>query len=243
MGVSLLAKKCAVQGTAGLRRVQLQPGNWFAQPGSGGCHIELRLDRSIARFIQDKGSRTHRQAVFWWYDSTVMWRLLRTLFLTSIWMACVCSVAAQNAPPAHVTQPSRSWTQSGLRWTKPPAELHLKQRSAEAALLYFGPNHEFALVFASVIQGPNSEGVSHGDGRVVYLGTWESESTIPHVEYRLVSRTVAKANETLPGPMQKGDVQVKEGVLLFDKMRFQRDRRLDDDLRTIVQGERGRLAP
>jgi len=41
--------------------------------------------------------------------------------------------------------------------------------------------------------------------------------------------------------MQKRDVQGKEGVLLFNKMRFHRDRRLDDDLRTIVQGERGRL--
>jgi hypothetical protein len=171
-----------------------------------------------------------------------MWSLLRTLFLTSIWMACVCSVAAQNAPPAHVTEPSGSWTQSGLKWTKPPAELHLNQRSAEAALLYFGPNHEFALVFANVIQGPNSEGVSHGDGRVVYLGTWKSESTILHVEYRLVGRTVAKSDETLPGPMQNGDVQVKDGVLLFDKMRFHRDGRLDDDLRIIVQGERSRLS-
>ena len=30
---SLLAKKCAVKG-AGLQRVQLPPGNWFAPPGS-----------------------------------------------------------------------------------------------------------------------------------------------------------------------------------------------------------------
>ena len=31
--LSLLAKQCAVKG-AGLQRVQLPPGNWFAPPGS-----------------------------------------------------------------------------------------------------------------------------------------------------------------------------------------------------------------
>jgi hypothetical protein len=173
-----------------------------------------------------------------------MLSLLRNPLLTSlVCVAGVWSFTAQNATQAQVAQPSGSWCQSGLKWNKPPAELHLNQRYAEAAVLYFAPNHEFALVYANVIQGPNSEGLSHGDGRVVHLGMWRSEGAILHVEYRLVSRTVAKANETLPGPMQKGDVRVKDGVLLFDKMRFHRDQRLDDDLRAIMQGERARISP
>lgn len=53
-----------------------------------------------------------------------------------------------------------AWRQSNVKWKKPPAELQLKQRYAEATLLYFGSNHEFSLVYTTVIQGLKSEVVS-----------------------------------------------------------------------------------
>jgi hypothetical protein len=177
-----------------------------------------------------------------------MWRhfrslLLTTIYLTTIYLARVCDLAAQSPTQAQVAHPLGSWCQSGLKWTKPPAELQLNGRSAEAGLLYFGPNGQFALIYGTVIQGRNWEAVSHGDGRVVYLGTWKLDGTVLRVEYRLASRTVQRENETLPGPMQQADIRAEGGFLLFDKMRFHRDRRLGDDLRAINEGERARLSP
>ncbi len=85
------------------------------------------------------------------------------------------------------------------------------------------------LLYGTVIQGPTSEAVSGGDGRVVYLGTWKPTGNSLHVEYRLVSRTVEKKGETLPGLVQSEDVRVNGSTLLFQKDRFSREEKLDSD--------------
>lgn len=137
-------------------------------------------------------------------------------------------------------QVSGSWRESGIKWTKPPAELQLNERSAEAGLLYFGPKNQFALIYGTIIEGPTWETLNHGDGQVFYLGTWKLDGVVLLVEYRLVSRTVLKEGETLPGPIEKRTLQLKSGALLFDKTRFQRDQRLDDQLLAVLQGESAR---
>lgn len=134
-----------------------------------------------------------------------------------------------------------AWRQTPLKWTKPPAELQLKQRLAEAALVYFGPDHGFVMVYGTVIQGPQSEGLSRGDGQVVYLGSWSQHGDGFSVEYRLVSRTVRKEGEPLPGPVRKAKAIVRDRTLLFGGLRFHRDLRLDSDLRDVEKGESARL--
>jgi hypothetical protein len=93
------------------------------------------------------------------------------------------------------------------------------------------------LVYAYVIQHPKSEALSRGDGHVVYLGTWGIDGHSLVVKYRLVSRTIAKPGEVLPGPFEKQNVQLEGQVMLFEKMRFRRDPRLDADLMATFQGE------
>jgi hypothetical protein len=92
-----------------------------------------------------------------------------------------------------------------------------------------------------VIQGPKSEGVSRGDGQVVFLGKWKSDGAKLSVEYRLVSRTVRKEGEVIPGPLQQMEISKQDDLLLFQKMRFTRDKRLDNDLLAIYQGESARF--
>jgi hypothetical protein len=118
--------------------------------------------------------------------------------------------------------------------------LSWKERYAEAAVLYFSPDRRLVLLYGTVIQGPRSEEVSHGDGRVVFLGTWKLIGNTLHVEYRLVSRTVAKEGETLPGPVQSEDVRVRGSTILFQKDHFGRDEKLDDEFKAILQGESAR---
>jgi hypothetical protein len=153
---------------------------------------------------------------------------------TIFFLLCLLSAPLQSQDPSFLV----SWRQSGVKWKRPPAELHLKERYAESAVLYFDANHEFVLVYGTVIQGPKAEGLSHGDGRVVYFGTWRADGAVLHVRYQLVSRTISKSNETMPGPMQMGEIQIKNGSLLFEGMLFHRDRRLENDLRDTMQGER-----
>jgi hypothetical protein len=135
---------------------------------------------------------------------------------------------------------SGAWLQSEVKWNKPPAELHLKQQYAESAVLYFGVNHKFALVYGTVIRSANSEGLSHGDGRVVYLGKWEIVSGTVRVTYHLVSRTVRIANEALPGPTQMRELENTNGTLVFNAMQFHRESGLDQDMRATVDGEYAR---
>jgi hypothetical protein len=150
--------------------------------------------------------------------------------------------------PSHsqTLQVSGAWCQTGIQWTKPPAELHRDERSAEAALLYFGPNSRFALIYGIVIQGSNWATLSHGDGQTVYLGTWTLDGTVIRIQYQLVSKTFLREGDKLPGPRLNKTVQSAGGVLLFEKMRFRRDKRLDDQLLAVLQGEsasRGRKGP
>jgi hypothetical protein len=116
----------------------------------------------------------------------------------------------------------------------------LKVRYAESAVIFFSPDQKFVLLYGTVYQGPKSEELSGGDGRVVYLGTWKLSGSSIHVDYRLVSRTVSKEGETLPGPIRGEDILVKGGTLLFQKARFERDKNLDDEFKAILQGESAR---
>ena len=65
------------------------------------------------------------------------------------------------------------------------------------------------------------------------------------MEYRLISRTVAKEGETLPGPVQSEDVRVRGSTLLFQKDRFSRDEKLDGDgeFKIILERESVRQGP
>lgn len=168
-----------------------------------------------------------------WYSGGETMMILRYIYLLLLLLSGA-SVKAQVAPP------SGAWLQTKLVWKKPPPELELKERYAEAAVIYFSPDHKLVVLYATVIQGATSEVISGGDGQVVYLGTWGLNAKSLHVEYRLVSRTVAKVGEALPGPVLSGDIRPAGGTLLFMKERFKRDEKLDNELKVILQRESAR---
>jgi hypothetical protein len=138
---------------------------------------------------------------------------------------------------AQVTPPSGAWRQTNVRWKKPPAELKSKERYTEAAVLYFGAGQRFVLLYATVIQDPTSEAISEGDGCAAYVGTWRLTGNSVRVEYRLVSRTVAKEGETLTGPVQSQDIRLRGSTLLFQNDRFEPAEKLDHELKAILQEE------
>jgi hypothetical protein len=114
----------------------------------------------------------------------------------------------------------------------------VKERYAQAAVLYFSPDQKFVLLYATVIQQLESEQISEGDGCVLYVGTWKPTGNLLDVEYRLVSRTITKEGETLPGPVQTAQVRATDSAVLFQKDRFDRDTHLDNHLKAVLQNER-----
>ena len=140
---------------------------------------------------------------------------------------------------AQVKPPAGAWRQTNVTWKKPPAELESNERYAEAAVLYFSSDQRFILLYGTVRQRPTSETISGGDGRVVFFGTWKLTSSSLHVEYRLISRTVAKEGEALPGPVQSEDIRVSSSTLFFQKDRFSRNEKLDgdDEFKIILERE------
>jgi hypothetical protein len=120
--------------------------------------------------------------------------------------------------------------------------LELKERYAAAAMLYFSPNRHFLLIYATVIQAPTWEEISVGDGRDVYLGTWNLHGKSIHVKFHLVSRTIVEEGETIPGPIENQEILPRNGALLFKNNRFKPDKKLEGALKTILQDETARHA-
>jgi hypothetical protein len=156
--------------------------------------------------------------------------LLRYIFI-SLCLLYAPSVEAQVAAPLGV------WRQTNVKWQRPPAELELRNRYAESAVLYFSPDHRFVLMFGTLIQRISSEEMSKGDGRIVYLGTWKVNDNSVHVEYHLVSRTVAIEGEIIPGAPVSDDIQLRGSTLHFKKDRFARDRNLDVEFKATLETE------
>jgi hypothetical protein len=151
------------------------------------------------------------------------------------------SSSLSRAQPAEIAIPSGTWIETNVRWSKPPAELdYLHEHYAEAGILFFGADHQFLLVYGTVIKQPDSESFSQGDGRVVFLGTWQVHGSFLRVRYQLIERTVAREGEQIPGPMLSAEILVKGADLMFDRKRFDRDARLDHDLKAILAGSTAR---
>jgi|SRR5215469_8379572 len=88
-------------------------------------------------------------------------------------VVCCCALALAPSLTAQVATPTGAWRQMNVTWKKPPAELDLKERYAESAVLYFSPAHRFVLLYGTVIRGPASEAIS---GVMVVLFTSEHGS-------------------------------------------------------------------
>ncbi len=132
--------------------------------------------------------------------------------------------------------PEGAWIQDGIVWSSPPADVNPTLQYAQTAILYFAPDHTFALLYATVNRVPSKyEVVSNGDGQIVYLGTWQGrpDGGIA-AEYRLVSRSVQKPGESLPGSAENRRATRSGAFIVFDGRKFQRDSALDASVRDVI---------
>ena len=123
-----------------------------------------------------------------------------------------------------------AWITRDIDWVKAPAAVERGLRTGEAAVLYFGPEKSFALIYCVIYHARDRYAISAGDGQVVYIGSWKPGSDgVIDVEYRLVSRSVGVMGETLPGKVERGTIKIAPQQFEFNTKPYIRLRALDAD--------------
>lgn len=152
----------------------------------------------------------------------------------AVFSAILCSLTA-GVPAQPAGAPQGAWLQDGTKWSRAPKEINDKLTSGRATILYFSPDHLFALIYATVNRVLGEyEVICNGCGQVVYSGTWEVVEKTVKVKYRLVTRSVPVTGEQLPGPLQEEAVKIEGTAVKFLGHSFHRSTELDANVREFI---------
>lgn len=132
------------------------------------------------------------------------------------------------APPA--ARLEGAWLDTDSKWVDAPKEVAPGEQWSQTAVLYFGKDHKFTLIYCTVIRVPKKYmNISNGDARGVYRGEWSINDNAVSLAYQLVERTVPIQGQTLPGPIQHATIRIpKDSILSFDGKKFRREPALDE---------------
>jgi hypothetical protein len=85
-----------------------------------------------------------------------------------------------------VAPPRTAWLQTDLKWEKAPATINPRLRTSTAAILYFGEDHTFALMYRVVNQLPGEyTTISDGSG-LAFTADWTADREGIAVWYEFV---------------------------------------------------------
>jgi len=123
-----------------------------------------------------------------------------------------------------------AWLDTASKWVKAPKGVAPNEQSSQTAVLYFGKDHKFTLIYCTIIRVPKkSMNLSNGDPRGVYRGEWTVNDNTVSLMYQLVERTVSIQGQSLPGPIQHATIAMpQDATLRFDGKQFRREVALDD---------------
>jgi hypothetical protein len=152
-----------------------------------------------------------------------MKKLLLVLLLSS------CGAIAQSVKTAG------AWLPLNVKWEHAPPDINPKLETGSATVLYFDEQGHFAIVGCVINREPGRyTTVSAGDGQVVSYGMWDG-SLPGHVKYRLISRTVKRVGEMLPGPWQEEKLaSTPKGYLLFKGELYRRVKDLGPSVQEVL---------
>jgi hypothetical protein len=152
-----------------------------------------------------------------------MKKLLLFLLLSS------CGAIAQPVKTAG------AWLPVNVKWEHAPPDINPKLETGTATVLYFDGKGHFAIIGCVINREPGRyTTVSAGDGQVISFGEWDGH--LPgNVKYRLISRTVERAGETLPGPWQEDKLaSTPKGYLRFRGELYHRVKDLEPSVREFL---------
>ncbi len=153
------------------------------------------------------------------------------------------SFAAARAGAGDASAPRGAWVQEDVKWAKAPHSVVPHAEAGDAQVLYFGKDQTFALIECVLNRtAKGRETISAGDGQAIYAGSWSSEGESVGVSYRLISRTVGKVGEALPGPMQQASIKkIGEGEMVMGERKFRRAKDLDEEAEEYARSGMGSL--
>jgi hypothetical protein len=122
-----------------------------------------------------------------------------------------------------------AWLKADSKWINAPKDVALHEQTSQTAVLYFGRDHKFALIYCTVIRAPKEHmNISNGDPRGVYRGEWSIDGGTVSLTYQLVEQTIVLKGQKLPGPIQQANIKISaDPVLNFDRKQFRREPALD----------------
>lgn len=160
------------------------------------------------------------------------------ILLAALFLASPVLPASDNVTEI---RPAGTWIQNDVKWKNAPESGNPHLQVADVKLLLFNADHTFAVVECVLNRVPHKYiAISHGDGEIVYLGTWQSVANHIVANYRLVSRTVALEGERLPGEEQREVVTGSRSLLRFGGRSYKRTRALEKSTTEIADIARKR---
>lgn len=152
---------------------------------------------------------------------------MKKIILFVLWS---CAAFAQGV------KPTGAWLPVHVKWEHAPPSVNPKLETGATTVLYFDDQKHFAVVGCVVNRESGRYTISHGDGQVVSSGEWNGQ--LPgQVKYRLVSRTVQRAGETLPGPWREEKLaSTPKGYLLFEGKTYRHVEDLETSVRELLHG-------
>lgn len=154
---------------------------------------------------------------------------MKKIFLFLFFVLWGCAAFAQG------TKPTGAWLPVHVKWEHAPANVNPSLETAATTVLYFGGNQRFAVIGCVVLRASRQLTISHGDGQQILLGEWDGH--LPgRVKYRLVSRTVQRVGEALPGPWREEKLaSAPKGYLLFEGKLYRHAEELEPSVRELLQ--------
>jgi len=112
------------------------------------------------------------------------------------------------------------WVHKDSEWREAPREAQVNEATAWAKLVIFRPRGEFVMLRCSLIKQGNVVRISQGDPIALYRGHWKEADFGAEVEYRAVFRTIAIADQALPGRPEGAKVKRVGQDLVFQEQKF-----------------------
>jgi hypothetical protein len=122
-----------------------------------------------------------------------------------------------------------AWLKANSKWINAPKDVAPHEQTSQTAVLYFGRDHKFTLVYCTVIRASKAHmNISDGDPTGVYRGEWSIHNDTLSLSYQLVEQTIVLQGQKLPGPIQHANIKISTGPILnFDRKQFRREPALD----------------
>jgi hypothetical protein len=153
---------------------------------------------------------------------------MKTIIVLLLWS---CVAFAQGV------KPTGTWLPVHVKWEHAPPSINPKLETGATTVLHFDEHGRFVLIACVVNREPGRYiTISHGDGQEISLGEWDGH--LPgQVKYQLVSRTVQRIGETLPGPWREEKLtSTPRGYLLFQGKAYRHVEGLEPNVRELLHG-------